>query len=77
MIVIALQERKACLLANHGQVVLGKSLEDALVLAAEVENLAAMYIDALGAGEPRILSDSEMDDMLGIFQDYRPEISEK
>ncbi len=68
----ALEGRKACLLANHGQVVFGRSLEDALALASEVENLAAMYLDALAAGEPQTLSAAEMAEVLALFKDYRP-----
>ena len=67
-----MEGRKACLLANHGQVVFGRSLEDALALASEVENLAAMYLDALAAGEPQTLSAAEMAEVLALFKDYRP-----
>jgi len=67
----ALQDRKACLLANHGQVAWGVSLSDALELAAEVENLAAMFIDVLSIGSPQILTDREMDDVLKHFTSYR------
>ncbi|NNF80357.1 MAG: class II aldolase [Rhizobiales bacterium] len=67
----ALEDRKACLLANHGQVAFGKSLEDALALACEVENLASMYLDGLAAGEPQILSATEMADVQELFKTYR------
>src|ERR1700712_4557378 len=39
----ALEDRRACLLANHGMIVLGQSLASALALAIEVETLAEMY----------------------------------
>ncbi|MCP5081496.1 MAG: class II aldolase [Alphaproteobacteria bacterium] len=68
----ALEGRKACLLANHGQVAFGNSLEEALALACEVENLASMYLDALSAGEPQILSAAEMADVRELFKTYRP-----
>jgi L-fuculose-phosphate aldolase len=38
----ALQDRKACLLANHGQVALGGSIRAALDMAWEVEQLARL-----------------------------------
>ena len=63
---------RACLLSNHGQIAYGSSLEDALGLTEEVETLAAMYLDALAAGEPHILSDAEMDEILEMFAGYRP-----
>lgn len=67
----ALDGRTACLLANHGQVAFGPSLLDALELACEVENLAAMYLDALAAGEPHVLSPEEMADVHEMFKTYR------
>jgi len=57
----ALAERQACLLAHHGQVSLGTSLEQALALAIEVETLARMYLVALQLGEPPLLSAAEME----------------
>ncbi len=63
---------KACLLANHGQITFGATLDAALDLTEEIENLAAMYLDALAAGEPHILSDAEMDEILEMFSGYRP-----
>lgn len=56
----ALRDRKACLLGQHGQISLGKTLEAALWLAVEVETLSRMYVQALTLGEPPILSDEEM-----------------
>ena len=56
----ALRDRRACLLAHHGQISLGKSPIDALRLAIEVEALARMYVQALTLGEPPILGEEEM-----------------
>ena len=67
----ALEGRKACLLANHGQVAFGASLEAGLALVCEVENLASMYLDALAAGEPQLLSSAEMADVHALFKTYR------
>ena len=39
----ALQDRKACLLANHGVIATGADLAAAISLAGEVENLALQY----------------------------------
>jgi len=52
----ALQDRRAALLAHHGQVAIGGSLAQALRLAIEIETLARMYLQALAAGEPPLLS---------------------
>lgn len=69
-VVDALRERKACLLANHGMVVLARSLGEVLDLAVEVEVLAQQYWRALQIGEPNILDDAEMDVVLAGFEDY-------
>lgn len=66
----ALAGRKACLLANHGMIVLGESLEDAMSLAVEVEALAAQYWRALQIGKPRILPAAEMRRVLKKFETY-------
>lgn len=57
---VALKDRKACLLGQHGQISLGADLEAALWLAIEVETLSRMYVQALTLGEPPVLSDEEM-----------------
>lgn len=57
---VALKDRLACLLGQHGQIALGKNLEAAIWLAVEVETLSKMYVHALTLGEPPILSDEEM-----------------
>ena len=56
----ALQDRLACLLGQHGQIALGKTMASALWLAIEVETLARMYVQALPLGEPPVLPDEEM-----------------
>ena len=56
----ALEDRFACLLGQHGQISLGKTLESALWLANEVETLSRMYVHALTLGDPPILPDDEM-----------------
>ena len=66
----ALEGRRACLLANHGMIAIGSSLDAALALAVEVETLAEMYWRALQVGEPVLLTDDEMRDALARFAGY-------
>jgi L-fuculose-phosphate aldolase len=68
--VIALQGRTACLLAHHGVIACGRSLDRAFALAVEVENLARIYISVRSLGEPRLLDASEMDRVLERFRNY-------
>jgi L-fuculose-phosphate aldolase len=66
----ALDDRKACLLANHGMIAVGTSLTEALALAIEVEALAEQYWRALQLGTPNLLSDAEMAVVLAKFTSY-------
>jgi L-fuculose-phosphate aldolase len=67
---LALQDRKACLLANHGVIATGTNLASAISLAGEVENLALQYGVALTLGEVRILDDAEMRRVIEKFRTY-------
>jgi len=67
----ALRERRACLMANHGLLAWGGSLAGALALAVEVEALCGQYLRCLQAGEPVLLSDAEMAEVMEKFRDYR------
>jgi len=71
----ALIDRKACLLANHGMIALGKDLDDALAVTIEVENLCEQYWRVLQIsngqlGEPHILSEAEMREVFQQFKGY-------
>ncbi len=68
--VAALEGRRACLLAHHGQIAFGASVEAALHLAHEVETLSAQYWRALQLGEPDLLSDEEMAVNVEKFRTY-------
>jgi L-fuculose-phosphate aldolase len=67
----ALQNRKACLLANHGLLCLDADLDRVLALAIEVEDLARVYGQTMQIGKPVLLSDAEMMKVIGKFKDYR------
>lgn len=74
----ALEGRRACLLANHGMIAVGRSLEHALAIAVEVEALCEQYWRALQIGMPNVLSDEEMAVVLEKFKTYgQPAILEK
>jgi len=66
----ALTTRKACLMANHGQIAAESSLEAALELAGEVETLAAQYLEVLNIGEVYLLDDAQMTEVLEKFKSY-------
>ncbi len=67
----ALQDRKACLLANHGMIALGRDLEDALTVTVEVENLCEQYWRILQLNpNPPLLSEAEMREVFQQFKGY-------
>lgn len=66
----ALTGSKACLLANHGMVALGRDLDQALAITIEVETLCERYWRTLQAGEPVVLSDAEMAAVFARFAHY-------
>jgi L-fuculose-phosphate aldolase len=68
----ALKDRKACLLANHGMIAMGGSLDEALAVTVEVENLCEQYWRLLQiTPTPPLLSDGEMQAVFEQFKGYR------
>ena len=65
-----LSRHNACLMANHGQIAIGATLDAALALAADVEVLAEQFYKVLTLGPPHILPDAEMDRVLAAFKTY-------
>lgn len=66
----ALVGRKACLLANHGLITLGRDLEEAMAIAVEVESLCQQYLLARQVGKPTLLSADEMQQVIERFKTY-------
>lgn len=70
--IVAIEQRKACLLANHGVITGEENLAKALWLAKEVEVLAQQYIFArlLGGDGPSILPDDEIERVKESIKGY-------
>ncbi len=66
----ALKDRKACLLANHGMIALGETIEDAFRMALEVEELAKQYYLSKQVGEPVLLDEEQMQVNIEKFKSY-------
>jgi L-fuculose-phosphate aldolase len=67
---VALQERRACLLGTHGMICFHNNLDKALWLGVEVESLAKQYWHALQVGDPVILTEPQMAEVLQQFKGY-------
>jgi L-fuculose-phosphate aldolase len=66
----ALKDRKACLLANHGMIALGRDLDAAFAVTVEVETLCEQYWRTLQVGGPVLLNEQEMADAIEQFKGY-------
>ncbi len=71
----ALEGRRACLLGTHGMICFHDDLDRALNLAIEVETLARQYWHACRIGEPVLLSEAEMAEVIMQFDDYGQQTS--
>lgn len=69
-VLTALEDRQACLMANHGMVAFAAGPEQALKLAIEVETLAGQYGRCLQIGDPILLSAAEMERVVNKFRSY-------
>lgn len=66
----AMEERTACLLANHGMIVIGDTLGKAMWRAVELETIARQYYLSLQIGSPVVLSDAAIDETHAGFAGY-------
>jgi L-fuculose-phosphate aldolase len=66
----AMQDRSACLLANHGMLLAAPDLDAALALAIELEELCEQYWRACQLGDPVLLSSAEMQAVQEKFSGY-------
>lgn len=67
---LALEARSACLMAQHGMAVFGKDLDQALAHAIELEALCEQYWRVLQIGTPRLLAADEMARVIEKFKGY-------
>ena len=67
---VALRDRCACLLANHGLLVFGKTLAQLFALAVEFEALCEQYWRACQLGQPVLLDPDEMATIQAKFASY-------
>ncbi len=63
-------EHNALLLAHHGLLATGTSIDAAFAVAEEIEFVARLYYQIKSVGKPVILPDQEMDRVLEKFKDY-------
>jgi len=63
-------ESNAVLLANHGLVCVGTDLKQAFTTAEMIEYVSHLYLLTKSVGEPKILNDQQMDEVIEKFKHY-------
>ncbi len=69
-VIRALEGRSACLMANHGMIATGPSLDKAMWAAVELETIARQYYHSLLVGGPVVLPEEEIVGVLKGFASY-------
>ena len=67
---LALRDRWACLLAQHGLVSAGVDIDQAMKVMCEVEHLCHTYLVARATGTPALLDRSQMAHVIERFKSY-------
>ncbi len=57
----AIAGRRAALMANHGALVAGRDIAQAVDMAMQLEWLCSVYYHAMVAGQPKLLSEADLD----------------
>ena len=70
LVMAAMQDRTACLMANHGALAVGADLPKALWRAVELETIARQYYLTLAIGGPVLLSEQEIAETHAAFGGY-------
>lgn len=66
----AMEKYNAVLMANHGMICCGTSIKDAINIAQTCEWIAKLQWNCLCIGQPRILSATQIEDVLEKFTSY-------
>lgn len=69
-VVVAMEGRNGCLMANHGMLVAGPNLTRTTWLAHELEALAHQYVHTLMIGGGHVLSDAQIAETAESFAGY-------
>jgi L-fuculose-phosphate aldolase len=70
----AIGAHNAVLMSNHGLLTVGRDIASAFATSEIVEFMARVLLQAKSVGEPRLLTDPQMDDAIARFGSYRPQV---
>ena len=68
--IVALKDRYGVLLQNHGATTYGESLAQAYSRSLYLEWLCRVYCEAKALGDPRLLTEAELDEVAGAVSTY-------
>ncbi len=68
---LALKNRKACLISNHGQITIGKNIEEAMELSEALEKISKQFFLCKLLKKYKLLSYPEMSEVIKLFDDYK------
>ena len=66
----SLNNRNACLLSNHGSIIVGSDFDETLILTEELETLCKQITIAKINGVPKLVSQKNMKDVLKAIKNY-------
>ncbi len=70
-VLTAINNRKGCLISNHGQITVGENLDEALNLSEALEKLSMQYYHCLLTKKVKLLKSSQMDEVIEAFKEYK------
>ncbi len=70
-VLLSLKRRKGCLLANHGQITISGSLDEALHLAESLEKLSKQFFLCNLTNNIKFLDKKQMNEVIDLFSDYK------
>lgn len=68
---LALENRKGCLISNHGQITVGNTIEEAISLCESMEKLSMQYLISKISGGPKLLNKKQMNEVIKLFIEYK------
>ena len=70
-VLLALKDRKGCLMSNHGQLTTGKTIEESISLCESLEKLSKQYFLCKLTGQVKLLNKKEMKKIIHLFAGYK------
>ena len=67
----AIKSRCGCLISNHGQLTVGKSIDEAIHLAVALEKLSKQFFFCKLINKTKLLKANEINEVIRLFKNYK------